>query len=476
MAVNKIKVFTGTSVQVLNVIRNNATQNYHDFVPFAQPDGDSIRSIGAVILQYPEIANEFLNNLVNLIGYQIITSKYYSNPWAVLKKGYIEDTQTIEDIFLNISEGYQYDPHEDENDSPFKQHKPDVRAAFYPMNFMKYYPVTVNEDMLRAAFKSWQGVNDLISKITEAIYTSANYDDFLIMKYMLAYHIYTGHIKPVTVAAITDAASVRSNVKVIKGMSNKFTYESPDYNMSGVHKFAERNEQYLITTAIFDAEVDIDVLAMAFNMDKAEFVGHRIQVDGFGDLNMPRVKALIGDYENFIDFTADDLAALNAIPAVLLDRDFIQVWDNKERMTNIFNPKKLYWNYFYHVWRTYAVSPFANAVVFLPVVPEITAISISPAAATVAPNNAITLTASVTASAFADTAVEWSIEGNNSDDTTIYNGVLTVAADEDAREITVTATCVADTHITATATITIAQPSSGRDPVVGRAVVGEAII
>ena len=57
MAANKIKVFTGTSVQVLNVIRNNATQNYRDFVPFAQPDADSIRSIGAVIMQYPEIAN-----------------------------------------------------------------------------------------------------------------------------------------------------------------------------------------------------------------------------------------------------------------------------------------------------------------------------------------------------------------------------------------------------------------------------------
>lgn len=460
MPATRIKVFTGTSVQVLNVIRNNATQNYREHVPFAQPDGDSIRSIGAVILQYPEIANEFLNNLVNLIGLQIITSKYYSNPWAILKKGYVEDTQTIEDIFVNICSGYQYDPHEDENDSPYRQHKPDVRAAFYPMNFAKYYPVTVNEDMLRAAFKSWQGVNDLIAKITESVYTSANYDDFLIMKYMLAYHIYVGHIKAVTVPAITDADSVKANIKAIKAMSNKFLYESDEYNMAGVYNFAERNDQYVITTAVFDADADVDVLAMAFNMERAEFMGHRIQVDGFGDLNMPRVKALIGSYDNFIEFTEADLAALNAIPAVLVDKDFIQVWDNKERMTDIFNPKKLYWNYFYHVWRTYAVSPFANAVVFLPSEPSVTAITITPSTATVDPAGMLTLNAAVTASAFADTAINWSIEGNESDDTNIYNGVLTVAADETSSSITVTATSAADDTVYATATITVTQPES----------------
>lgn len=452
---NRIKVFTGTSVEVLNAIRNNATQNYRDFVPYAAADADSIRSIGAVILQYPEIANEFTHNLVNLIGMQIITSKYYSNPWGVLKKGYIEDTQTIEDIFVNISSGYQYNGEDDDNDSPFKQYRPDIRAAFYPMNFKKFYPTTINEDDLRAAFRSWEGVNDLIAKVTEAVYTSANYDDFLIMKYMLAYHIYVGHLHAEAVPPITNEASVKSNVKIIKGVSNMFTYESPDYNMTGVYNFALRDEQYLITTASFDAEVDIDVLAMAFNMDKAEFLAHRIQVDSFGKLNMPRVKALIGDYENFIDFTAADLAALDAVPAVLIDRDFMQVWDNKERMTDIFNPKKLTWNYFFHVWRTYAVSPFANAVVFLPVVPSITSVAITPSAATVAAGQKLNLSATVTASAFADLAVDWTVTGAESDATYIYEGVLYVGADETASTLTVKATSSADSTKYGTATVTV---------------------
>ena len=451
----KIKVFTGTSVQVLNAIRNNATENYRNFVPFAQPNGDSVRSIGAVILQYPEIANEFLNNLVNLIGFQIITSKYYSNPWARLKKGYIEDTQTIEDVFVNITSAFQYEPAEDLTDSPFKQNKPDVRAAFYPMNFMKFYQVTVNEDTLRAAFKSWQGVNDLIAKITESVYTSANYDDFLIMKYMLAYHIYTGHIKAVSVPAITDADSVKANIKAIKAYSNKFQYQSDNYNMAGVYNFAERKEQYVITTAVFDADADVDVLAMAFNMERAEFIGHRVQVDGLGELNMPRVRELIGGYDNFIDFTANDLEALNAIPAVLIDWDFIQVYDNKERMTDIFNPKKLYWNYFYHVWRTYAVSPFANAVVFLPSVGTVSAVSVTPSTVTLPANSDFTVTANVTATAFADRSVNWTISGqNDTTNTSVHNGVVHIGA-ESGRTIKVRATSNANSSKYAECTITV---------------------
>ena len=35
------KVFTNSAAEVLNAIRNSATVNYQNYVPFAQPDGDS---------------------------------------------------------------------------------------------------------------------------------------------------------------------------------------------------------------------------------------------------------------------------------------------------------------------------------------------------------------------------------------------------------------------------------------------------
>lgn len=82
----KIKTLTNTSVDVLNVIRENATQNYRDYVPKATPNADSIREIGAIIMDYPALQNEFLSALVNRIGRVMITSKMYDNPWRMFKK------------------------------------------------------------------------------------------------------------------------------------------------------------------------------------------------------------------------------------------------------------------------------------------------------------------------------------------------------------------------------------------------------
>ena len=37
----KVVTLTNSSVDILNAIRNNATQNYRDYVPKATPDADS---------------------------------------------------------------------------------------------------------------------------------------------------------------------------------------------------------------------------------------------------------------------------------------------------------------------------------------------------------------------------------------------------------------------------------------------------
>ena len=83
----KVVTLTNSSVDILNAIRNNATQNYRDYVPKATPDAESIRQIGAIIMDYPALQNEFLSALVNRIGRVLITSKMYDNPWAFFKKG-----------------------------------------------------------------------------------------------------------------------------------------------------------------------------------------------------------------------------------------------------------------------------------------------------------------------------------------------------------------------------------------------------
>ena len=64
----QVKVLSGNSVDILNAIRNSATQNYKDYVPVATKDAQSIKEIGAIIMDYPALQNEFLSALVNRIG------------------------------------------------------------------------------------------------------------------------------------------------------------------------------------------------------------------------------------------------------------------------------------------------------------------------------------------------------------------------------------------------------------------------
>ena len=48
-----------------------------------------------------------------------------------------------------------------------------------------------------------------------------------------------------------------------------------------------------------------------------------------------------------------------------MDENWFQVYDNNNKFTEKYVASGLYWNYFYHTWKTVSSSPFANAVVFV---------------------------------------------------------------------------------------------------------------
>ena len=446
----KIVTLTNSSVDILNAIRNNATQNYRDYVPKATPDADSIRQIGAIIMDYPALQNEFLSALVNRIGRVLITSKMYDNPWAFFKKGLLEFGESVEEIFVNIAKPFQFDPAVAET-NVFKREIPDVRAAFHIMNYQKYYKATISNDQLRQAFLSWQGISNLIAKIVDAMYTGANYDEFQTMKYMLARHILDGHMYPVEIPP-AGAANLRTVVSVVKEVSNKFTFLSPNYNLAGVQTYTAKNDQYMLINSQFDAFMDVEVLASAFNMDKAEFSGRRVLVDSFGSLDTARLAELFAGDSTYQEISSDELEALDAIPAVLVDRNWFMIFDNFYNFTEQYNGEGLYWNYWYHVWKTFSVSPFANNALFIPGTPGVTSVTVTPSRSTVAAGQSVQLSANVVTTNFAPKSVTWSV--NSAYATVDNSGKVNVLSTAPAStNITVTATSTFDTSKKGTATI-----------------------
>lgn len=455
---NNIKL-NATTVDILNAIRNNASANYRDYIPTAENNPDSVREIGAILMDYPVLQNEFVSALVNRIGLVLLESKTYQNPWSVFKRGRLEMGESVETIFTNIAKAHDYTA-EEPDASPFERNIPDIRAAFAFLNYQKYYPQTVQEEDLKLAFLSWDGVSSLIADIVNSMYTADQTDEFLVMKYMLAKALLAGRIKAVEIPTggtpgITD--STTAIVATIKSISNKFIFQNTKFNPAGVMTNTNKESQYIIVNSDFDAVMDVKVLAAAFNMDKAEFTGHRVLVDGFGEFDDKRLSDLFKDDPNFTPLTAEEKAALNLIPAVLLAEDWFLIFDKVFKFTEQYNSRRLYWNYYLHVWKVLGISPFAQAASFVPGEPSVKSVTVSPTAVTMYPGMSITLSAEVATDYFASKEVIWS---SNTEGVTVNHlGVVSVSPDfqRGAEDMTVTINAISafDESVRGSAIITI---------------------
>lgn len=442
-----ILVMTNTSDAVLNAIRNSASVNYREHVPIATADAESVKAIGTVIMDNVNLQNEFLNVLINRIARVVVTSKSYENPWNMFKKGFIEMGETVEEIFIDLIRPFQYDPAVAENEL-FKREKPDVKSAFHYINYQKFYKVTIERQTLRKAFLTYDGVTDLISDITKQLYTSMNYDEFQSMKYMLAVALLSGFVK----ASQVDTDTADAGAIAFKSTSDLFTFMNTDYNPVGVHTLTEKNEQYLIINSRYNAKMDVETLATAFNMSKAEFMGHRVVVDSFGKLDTDRLAVLFADDPNYIEIGKDDLTSLDKIPAVLVDENWFQIYDNLLQFTDVENAQGLYWNYFLHAWKTFSVSPFSQAVAFVSGTPAISSVTVTPDALTLKKGAKAQLSAKVVTMNFASKAVNWT--SNNTAVTVDSAGNVSVGQGASG-SVTITATSVVDTSKKDTCTITI---------------------
>ena len=446
----QVKTLNANSVEILNTLRANASPNYQDMIPYAEGSLDSVREIGAIIMQYPALQNEFLSALVNRIGVVLVTSKLYRNPWAFMKQGMLEFGETIEEIFVNIAKPFEFNQERAET-TIFKREIPDVRAAFHVMNYTKFYKATISNDQLRQAFLSWNGITDLIARIVDAMYTGANYDEFITMKYLLAKHLIAGNIYANQIDTVSTD-NMKSIVATIKGVSNSLEFLSNKYNYNGVETYTNKSDQYILINAKFDATMDVEVLASAFNMDKAEFMGRRVLVDSFGNLDNARLKLLFAEDPNYTEISEDDLQALDNIPAVMVDRYFFMIFDNFYNFTEQYNGEGLYWNYWYHTWKTFSISPFHNAVAFVPGAPTITSVTVEPSTASGAVGSTIQLSAEVVSTNFAPKTVTWS---SNSESVTVNsNGLVTIGTGATG-SVTITATSTYDTTKSGTCTITV---------------------
>lgn len=349
-----------STIDILNVIRQNASYDYQQNVPEVTKASD-IPKVGEVIYGTPAFANQFINALVNRIAIVRVKSATFNNPYAILKKGYLEYGESIEDIFVSIAKAVDFTP-EKAPAREFKRTIPDVRSTFHVMNWRVIYPVTVQDEDLRQAFLGIDGVQNLIIKIVDAVYTGAEYDEFLLFKYLLIKAASHGKMYPISIGTATDFSEA---AVMFRGASNLLPFMSNRYNEAGVKNNTPKNRQVIFMDAVFNAQYDVNVLASAFNMDKADFMGRLFLIDNWTDFDNERFDIIRENSDGIEEVTEEELSLLADLKAVILDEEWFQVYDNNNKFTEKYVASGLYWNYFYHTWKTVSYSPFSNAIMFV---------------------------------------------------------------------------------------------------------------
>ena len=355
-----VSTLNASTMDIMNVIRQNASYDYQANVPEVSVVTD-IPKVGEVIYGTPAFANQFINALVNRIAIVRVQSSTFNNPYSMLKKGYIEYGESIEDIFVSIAKAVDFNV-EKSAKREFQRNIPDVRSAFHVMNWRVMYPVTIQDEDLRTAFLSVEGVQNLITKIVDTVYTAAEYDEFLLFKYLLIKTISKGKMYPVSIG---DGSNLSTAAVKFRGTSNLLPFMSTEFNEAGVKNSTPKERQVIFMDAMFNAQYDVNVLASAFNMEKSDFMGRLFLIDNWTEFDNERFEIIRNNSDGIEEITSAELSLMANVKAVILDENWFQVYDNNNKFTEKYVASGMYWNYFYHTWKTVSYSPFANSLVFV---------------------------------------------------------------------------------------------------------------
>ena len=424
-------------VEILNSIRstimaNGSVIDYADRIPEATQE--NLKDIGKALFSYEPAMNQFLNELINRIGMTYVHTKLYNNKLKFLKRGFLEYGDSIQEIFVDLAKAVHYMPAPATGNEcdVYKQYKPQIVSAFHRVNREDTYPITINEEMLKRAFTGYQAFSSFVAGIFNSVYRADEVDEFILFKQLIGEMLQNSYLVHVTKPADKTTSEAFSIAMRANGLA--LEYVSRKYNRAGVATNTDLADQILLLRSDIVPVIDVTQLANNFNLNLAQPISGRIIViDDFGQGN----DSIIGG---------------------IVDKDFSMIYDTVYKTDSIYNPRHMYWNYFLHHHQVIASSPFANAIGFTTetITPAIENLTIMPSEQSIAKGYSGYVRTIVDFVGDIDTSVTYSIATATSDNTSVTeDGQVFIGADETASTLTVTATSVANSGKTATATINV---------------------
>lgn len=338
----------------LNKIRQISSDIYHQYIPILEDDTD-ISTLANPVLTVPEVYNEFCNALINRIVYTQIVTKTFNNPLRGLEGNVMPLGYAGQEIYVNPAKGRQYNV--DDFAGILQKYEADVKVQYLIKNMDLQYPLTVVRTKLKEAFVSWESLDSFISGLTNSLYNGMYIDEFKWTKALVS-SAYKGNLVQVeTVSSpLTSADLAKAFTTKARELFLNFQMPSTSYNawskVGGegrpITTWTDPEDIVILIRNDVRAYMDVEVLANAFQIDRAVLLGNIYPVDSFD----------VYDDEGTKIFDGSNLFGMIA------DRNWFKIRPIDQFMENGYNANNRAMQYFLNNIKMYEFSLFANAVVF----------------------------------------------------------------------------------------------------------------
>lgn len=418
-----------TNKDIMSYLINTKDSGF--FGTYKQSDLNNMQAIYDDLLSnFSPTRNEFVMSLYKTIGWASVDNALFNNPFGFLKKAPMRYGAYDRETFVNMLKSKDFNFYADEKEL-FKIYESYIMTVYHELKYRKEWAITISYDDLRDAFAEPYGLQSLINSKLAVVPASVEYWEYRAILNLINTGFNNNFFYPVTTQIPENESTARTILKLIRAYRRLVGFPNPAFNFAGAESPCPPTELILVTTPEVEASLDVDGLAVLFNVDKAQIDTRMVIVDKFDD---------------------------PALIACLCDRRFFRWRDQLHTMGGFHNPDALRTNFFYHAWELISPSPFYTVIAFTTKTAGVGGIEIAESQ-TYTPGTETHINYTITPLDNADYTPKNYIMEITSKTTSLATqiipgtNILYTAPDEEAENITISLTSLYDNKITTTATI-----------------------
>lgn len=283
-----------------------------------------------------------LGGMIGKIAYSVIRENTALDHLAVFDKMPINKGDTIEQAVVKMAESLSYDA--DGDDALKREDSVKFAVKYFKSWTRKKFKKTVDVPEIRKVLSGETDVADVSAKIVSSMTEGDKQEKYENVRDLLTWGRQSADggtgavlVRAETVAfdATNSTIDYKGVLVALKNAVSGMKFVNANFNSSSLKRRTRPEDIYILMPYQLKNKLDVEELAGVFNLDKEEIKERIIETDTGVESN------------NFYIYVVDKHAIL----------DFTRLYEMMDEK----NADGLFWNYYLHTERLYALSPLFDA-------------------------------------------------------------------------------------------------------------------